>query len=139
MRSWTDALYDTCSLAALGRALIDDEAAAAELGPVWGIEESLSPAVMRPTTAARLREMIRLCSLPPLKELKRILARAAIPAAVAEVDRLTYAAAVHHHHRVVTADKNLARLLMRAKLSVVQPVVVPGFIEVGPFARAAST
>lgn len=67
MSFWTDALYDTCSLATLGRALLDGEGPRAAFGLVWGIEESLSPAVMRPRTAARLRETIRLCDLPPLR------------------------------------------------------------------------
>lgn len=60
-----------------------------------------------------------------------------MPAAVAEVDRLTYAAAVHHRHRVVTADKNLARLLAKAKLLVGHPDLVCGFIKTGPITEAA--
>jgi hypothetical protein len=138
MRSWTDALYDTCSLAILGRILLDHPEECATFASVWGIAESLSPARMRPLTAARLRSTIQLCGLPSVSELTRILARASFPPAVAEVNRLTYAAAVYHRHHVVTADKILAAALVKARLEVGNPdVVLKGLVQAGLLAAVA--
>lgn len=124
MRSSTDALYDACSLAALGRSLLECEVPASLLRGVWGVEECLSPAWMRPETAARLRGKIRLCDLPTPSELKRILARAKLATVVAGIDTLIYAAAVHQRRRVVTSDKALAAALGKAKLQVLDSGVM---------------
>lgn len=118
MSTWNDALYDTCSLITLGKVLLSHAEARPRFSSVWAIEESFSPARMRPQTAVVLRATIQLCSLPPLAELTRILLASCLPTTVAEVDRLTYAAAVHHRHHVVTADKNLAEALAKKRIRV---------------------
>ena len=66
----------------------------------------------------RMRPRAKLCDLPPLAELSRILSTAKLPSSLSEVYKLLYTAAVYHRHRVVTADKDLARVIAKEKLKV---------------------
>ena len=116
MSMWNDSLFDTCSLVTLGRTLLSLAEARPHFSSVWAIEASLSPSRMRPQTAVLLRTVTRVCRLPPLPDLTRILSASSLPLAVAEVDRLTFAAAVYHRHRVVTADRGLAEALARKSI-----------------------
>jgi hypothetical protein len=132
MSSWNKALYDTCSLVILGKILLNRADVRARFCSVHAVEASLCPARMLPRTAAILRATIRPCSLPPLGELRRILLGASFPLAVAEVDQLTYAAALHHRLNVVTADRNLAGALARKRIKVTSPeLVLKDLIQAG--------
>ena len=53
-----------------------------------------------------------ICPLPSTEELAAIFAAATLPRALSEVDRLVFAAAIHHQIAVVTADRRLARAIV---------------------------
>lgn len=135
MSWWNEALYDTCSLVTLDAVLQDHAEARPHFPAILAVQASLAAGHVRKETAARIAQFARLCCLPPVKELKRILLTGRLPLGLADVDRLTYAAAVYHRHYVVTGDANLVIALTRANLragsliGVLNELVVTGALS----------
>lgn len=115
---WHSALYDTCSLITLDKILLDHPEAKAHFGCVRAIEESFTADQLRRETADRLRAEVEWVELPGTRELGRILSSGTLSRALADVDRLVFATAVYHRLAVVTGDKQLARALHLAHLTV---------------------
>ena len=80
---------------------------------LWLLEASFSADQLRETTAQRMRQRVTLSAMPRASDFARILATAGLPRALADVDRLVYATAVHQGMTVVTGDIRLARALTR--------------------------
>jgi hypothetical protein len=116
MSWWNEALYDTCSLVTLDAVLRDHAEARPHFPAVLAVQASLAAGHVRKETAARIAQIARLCCLPPVKELNRILSVGRLPLAFADVDRLIYAAAVYHRHHVITGDGNLTAALAKCHL-----------------------
>jgi hypothetical protein len=116
MSWWNEALYDTCSLVTLDAVLRDHAEARPHFPAILAVQASLAAGHVRKETAARIAQFARLCCLPPVKELNRILSVGRLPLAFADVDRLIYAAAVYHRHHVITGDGNLAAALAKCHL-----------------------
>jgi hypothetical protein len=113
MAWWDNALYDTCSLITLDKLLLDHPELAHHFRHVVALEVSFSADQLREATAQRIRQRVTLSALPRASDVARILATAGLPRALADVDRLVYAAALHHGVTVVTGDIRLARALTR--------------------------
>lgn len=110
---WDNALYDTCSLITLDKLLLDHAELAHYFRHVVALEASFSADQLRETTAQRMRQRVTLSAMPRASDVARILATAGLPRALADVDRLVYATAVHQRMTVVTGDIRLARALTR--------------------------
>lgn len=118
MSWWNNALYDTCSLITIANILLDHDGLSSHFTAFLAIEISFSAEQMRAETRERLQPRLKTCDLPPLAELNRLLSSEKLRGSLATVDRLIYAAAVHHRHPVVTADKDLGKLIAKGKLKV---------------------
>jgi hypothetical protein len=118
MSWWDNALYDTCSLITLDKLLLDHPELAHHFRHVLAIEASFSADQLRETTAQRMRQRVTLSAMPKASDVARILAMAGLPRALADVDRLIFATAVHHGITVVTGDTRLARALTRQRQHV---------------------
>ena len=113
MTWWDNALYDTCSLITLDKLLLDHPELAHSFRHVVALEASFSADQLRETTTQRMRQRVTLSAMPRASDVARILATAGLPRALADVDRLVYATAVHQGMTVVTGDIRLARALTR--------------------------
>jgi predicted nuclease of predicted toxin-antitoxin system len=112
---WKTALYDTCSLITLDKLILERAALAGHFpSTILALEESLSADQLREETAQRMRSRVTVCGLPA--KLGAILVSANLPRALARVDTLVYATAVHGRLSVVTADKRLAKAIRAAGL-----------------------
>ncbi len=119
MNWWKVALYDTCSLITVDKLLLERAGLAKHFPTsILALEESFTADQLRAETAERMRERVTLCSLPTPAELSRVLSSTGLSTALAAVDKLVYAAAVHHNRAVVTADKRLAKALQKKGLPV---------------------
>jgi hypothetical protein len=119
MSWWKTALYDTCSLITLDKLLLERAALVRHFSTtIMALEESFAADQLREETAKRMRPRVTLCPLPTPAELATILASAKIPKALAQVDKLIYATAVHRRLSVVTADIGLARAIRQRKIKV---------------------
>lgn len=116
MSWWNEALYDGCSLVKLDTVLLGNAGLRPHFPTILALQASFAVGQVREERAARIRRFIRSCSLPPVKELRRILAVGRLPLALADVDRLVYATAVYHQHPVITGDGNLVAALAKSKL-----------------------
>jgi hypothetical protein len=117
MSWWKTALYDTCSLITLDKLILERAALAGHFpSTILALEESLSADQLREETAQRMRSRVTICGLPTLAELSAIFASAYLSKALARVDTLVYATAVHGRLSVVTADKRLAKAIRAAGL-----------------------
>jgi hypothetical protein len=116
MSWWNEALYDTCSLVTLDAVLRDHAEVRPYFPAVLAVQASLATGHVRKETAAQIAQFARLCSLPPVKELNRILSVGRLPLALADVDRLIYAVAVYHRHHVITGNENLTVALAKCRL-----------------------
>lgn len=83
---------------------------------VLTIEASLWADQLRKDTAARMQPRVTYLDIPAVPKLTEILAGARLPRSLTQVDKLIYAAAVHHKLTVVTGDKDLAKAIARKGL-----------------------
>ncbi len=110
MTWWKKALYDTCSLITLDKLLLERAALIRHFPrSILAIEKSFTADQLRKDTARRIRAKVTIQALPPTSELTRILSSVALPKALAEVDTLIFATAVHYGLSVVTGDRQLGR------------------------------
>jgi hypothetical protein len=115
---WNSALYDTCSLITIDKILLDHPEMELHFHEILAIEHSFSSDQMLPPTINRMRPRVNLIELPSINELWAIFEKWPLSNALAETDKLVFAAAIHHKHRVVTADRGLAKALRKAQLKV---------------------
>jgi len=119
MNWWQAALFDTCSLITLDKAILERADLAPHFpGSILALEESFSADQLRAETSARMRPRVTLCPLPTPVDLAGIFASTTLPQALSTVDRLVYAAALHQKIAVVTADKQLARAVRTKEIRV---------------------
>jgi hypothetical protein len=119
MSWWRTALVDTCSIITLDKLLLERASLAKHFpASIAALEESFTADQLREETALRMRQRVTICPLPSSAELSSILSSVRLSKALAEVDKLVYAAAVHHQLAVVTADRRLARALRVRGLQV---------------------
>ncbi len=85
---------------------------------ITALEESFTADQLRKDTARRMRRQVTICPLPSLAELDTIFSSTSLSKALAEVDKLVYATAVHQQLAVVTADKRLAKAVQARGLQV---------------------
>lgn len=119
MSWWKTALYDTCSLITLDKLLLDRPSLSRQFpSDILALDESFTTDQMREETAERMRERVTLQELPSPADLAALLSAAQLSRALAAVDTLVYATAVHVQIEVVTADKRLARAIKGQGLQV---------------------
>lgn len=119
MSWWTRALYDTCSIITLDKLLME-RAALVRYFPnrILALEQTFSGNQLRQETAERMKVKVLIQELPSTSKLAAILATAGLPRALASVDTLIYATAVHFGLSVVTGDRQLGRVVRDAGLQV---------------------
>ncbi|HEY4759469.1 MAG TPA: PIN domain-containing protein [Thermoguttaceae bacterium] len=119
MTWWKKALYDTCSLITLDKLFLE-QIELAEHFPITilALEESFLADQLRDDTAQRMRPRVTICSLPPPEDLARLLASPQLSKSLATIDTLIYATAVHGNFAVVTADKQLAKVVRLENIKV---------------------
>src|ERR1035441_617388 len=119
MNWWTTALYDTCSLITLDKLLLERPSLARQFPSGFlALDESFMADQMRAETVERMRGRATTQVLPPPAELADLLRKARLSRALAAVDTLVYATAVHGRLTVVTADKRLAHAIQAKGLRV---------------------
>jgi hypothetical protein len=119
MSWWKTALYDTCSIITLDKLLLERAGMARHFPTsIAALEESFTADQLREDTGHRMRQRVTICPLPSSAELNAILSSVSLSKALAEVDKLVYAAAVHQQLAVVTADKRLAKAVQAKGLQV---------------------
>jgi len=122
---WKRALYDTCSLITLDKLLLERAALVRHFPKsILALEESFSADQLRKATARRMKGRVTIHELPTTTELTRILSSAGLPEGLAEVDTLVYATAVHYGLSVVTADRQLGRVIRDARLQVANMALI---------------
>jgi hypothetical protein len=110
MTWWKKALYDTCSLLTLDKLLLERAALVRHFPrSILALEKSFTVDQLRRDTARRMKAKVTIQELPSTTELTGILSSAVLPKALAEVDTLIYATAVHYGLSVVTGDRQLGR------------------------------
>ena len=119
MSWWKAALYDTCSLITVDK-LLQDRPSLSRWFPkkFVALEVSLSADQMYAETAERMKEIVEHCPLPTPTELASLLSSAGLSKALADVDKLVFATAVHSDLAVVTGDKRLAKAVQKKGLEV---------------------
>ena len=118
MTWWKAALFDTCSLITLDKAILEQADFAAHFPTsILALEDSFAADQLRAETVGRMRHRVTLCPLPTPLELAGAL-RTGVPKALSTVDRLVYATAVCRQIPVVTADKQLARAVRAKEIRV---------------------
>jgi len=115
---WNNALYDTCSLITLDKMLLDYPEMEQHFQGILALEASFWADQLRRDTAARIRPRVTYLEGPAASDLARILTATRLSKALAQVDKLVCATAVHHRLTVVTGDKRLAQAVARAGLYV---------------------
>jgi hypothetical protein len=112
MNWWKTALHDTCSIITLDKILLERAGFARHFPKsIVALEQSFTADQLREETVRRMRQRVTICRLPTSAELNAILSSGTLSRALAEVDKLVYAVALHRQLGVVTADKPLARAL----------------------------
>lgn len=122
---WRKALYDTCSLITLDKLLLERAALVRHFPKsILALEESFCGDQLRKATARRMKGRVTIHELPTTTELTRILSSARLPKGLAEVDTLVYATAVHYGLSVVTADRQLGRVIRDMGLQVTNMALI---------------
>jgi len=120
MNWWHTAIYDTCSLITIANLLEVDKSFSRHLPTkILALEVSFFADQMRPETAQRLLSIVNCCQPPTFEQLQRILSSSNLPKSLSEVDKLLFATAVHLKRGVVTADKHLAKEVLRRNLNAI--------------------
>jgi hypothetical protein len=119
MSWWTTAIYDTCSLITFDK-LLQESRSLARCFPkkLLVLDVSLTADQMRADTAERLRDLVEICPLPPLADLRLLLTSSSLSKSLSEVDKLLFVTAVHTQRAVVTGDRRLALALRKRDLQV---------------------
>jgi hypothetical protein len=115
---WKNALYDTLSLIVLDGVFERKSGVAGRLPGILAVEESFLPCYMRADIALRMRSRSEVLRLPGPQIVSTILRQTRLPASVAEIDTLVFAAAVHYQVAVVTSDERLEEVLRAARVAV---------------------
>lgn len=125
MTWWKKALYDTCSLITLDKLLLERAALVRHFPmSILALEKSFSADQLRKDTARRMKARVTIHELPSTAELTGILSSAGLSKALAEVDTLVYATAVHFGLSVVTGDRQLGRAIRDAGLRVADMALI---------------
>jgi hypothetical protein len=107
MSWWTTAIYDTCSLITFDK-LLQESRSLTRCFPkkLLVLDVSLTADQMRADTAERLRDLVEICPLPPLADLRLLLTSSSLSKSLSEVDKLLFVTAVHTQRALspVTAD-----------------------------------
>ncbi len=111
---WNRALYDTCSLITLDKLFLDHPEMERHFQGMLALEASFGADQLRQETAARLQPHVTCVEGPVASDLGRILTATRLSKALAHVDKLVFATAVHQGLTVVTGDKRLARAVAQA-------------------------
>ncbi|CAN5434235.1 hypothetical protein BH10PLA2_BH10PLA2_30190 [soil metagenome] len=125
MSWWKTALYDTCSLITIDK-LLQDRPGLSRWFPkkFLALGVSLSADQMYAETAERMKEIVEYCALPTPTELAGLLSSVRLSKALADVDKLVFATAVHSDLAVVTGDKRLAKAVQQQGLEVGNVAVI---------------
>ena len=115
---WNKALYDTCSLITLDKILLAHPELEHHFQGILTLATSCWAEQLRRDTAARLQPRVTCLEGPAAPDLARILATTCLPKALAQVDTLVFATAVHYGLTVVTGDQRLAQAVSRGGLPV---------------------
>lgn len=115
---WKNALYDTLSLIVLDGVFERKSGVVGRLPGILAVEESFLPCYMRADIALRMRSRSEVLRLPGPQIVSTILRQTRLPASVAEIDTLVFAAAVHYQVAVVTSDERLEEVLRAARVAV---------------------
>jgi hypothetical protein len=115
---WKTALYDALSLVLLDRHFQRDSDLAAKMPGILAIEESFLACHMRAETAERIRPHTEILLLPEAATISEVLKEASLPASIAQIDRLVFAAAVHYEVAVITGDERLVAALRASRMAV---------------------
>jgi len=119
MSWWKTAMFDTCSLITLDKLLLDRPSLSRQFpSGILALTESFTTDQMREETSERMRERVTLQELPSTADLAALLSAVKLSRALAAVDTLVYATAVHARLSVVTGDKRLARAISGQGLHV---------------------
>lgn len=120
MTWWKQSLYDTCSLITLDKLLLERATMARHFPKsILALEKSFSADQLRVQTAKRVRRRVTIQELPSTQDLATVFASTALSPALAEVDKLVFATALHFQLSVVTADRRLGRVVLDAGLQVI--------------------
>jgi len=120
MNWWHTAIYDTCSLITIANLLEVDKSFSRHLPTkILALEVSFFADQMRPETAQKLLGIVDYCRAPTYAELQCIVSSSNLPKSLSEVDKLLFATAVHLKRGVVTADKHLAKEVLRRNLNAI--------------------
>lgn len=116
---WKTALFDTCSLITLDRLILERKSITTHFPKtILALEESFTKDQLHAETVERMRVRVTTQPLPSPTDLSAILATHQLSRALASVDTLVYAAAVHENLSVVTGDRQLAKALVKAGVQV---------------------
>ncbi|QDV39276.1 hypothetical protein [Tautonia plasticadhaerens] len=115
---WTNALYDTCSLISLDYLLLEHPGVEPHFCGVRALEASFAAGQMRADAADRIRARATIVALPDPHNLAHIFCRYPPSVALSDMEKLLFAAAIHHETAVVTRDSRLARSIRDASLVV---------------------
>ncbi len=118
MSWWSNALYDTCSLITLDKMFLDHPEMEGYFQGIMALEASFRADQLRQDTASRMQPRVTHLDIPAAPDLSKILSAADLPKALAQVDKLVFAAAVHGRLTVVTGDTRLARAITQEGLHV---------------------
>lgn len=116
---WKSGLYDTCSIITLDKMLLERTTLGRHFPKrIRAMSVSFDKDQMHKATAERMRKRVTIQPLPTSSELTAIFSSAELPKALAMVDTIIYATAVHHDLSVVTGDRQLGRALQNAGIKV---------------------
>jgi hypothetical protein len=119
MSWWKTALFDTCSVITLDKVLLDRPSLSRQFpSGILALDVSFTADQMTEETADRMRDRFTMQMFPPPDGLAAFLSSVRPSRALANVDVLVYASAVHAQISVVTADRRLARALKGQRLKV---------------------
>lgn len=120
MAWWKQSLYDTCSLITLDKLLLERATMARHFPKsVLALEKSFSADQLRVQTAKRMRRRVTIQELPSTQDLATVFTSTELSPALADVDKLVFATAVHFQLSVVTADRRLGRAVRDVGLQVI--------------------
>ena len=116
---WKTALYDTLSLIVILTGSSSGTPAWPRGCPVSSPSRRAScPVTCGADIALRMRSRSEVLRLPGPQIVSTILRQTRLPASVAEIDTLVFAAAVHYQVAVVTSDERLEEVLRAARVAV---------------------
>ena len=125
MTWWKSALYDTCSLITLDKLLLERPTIERHFPRrILALEKSFSADQMRVATVKRMKKKVTIQELPSPTDLATVYSSVSLSVALAEVDKLVCATAIHFGLSVVTGDRRLGRTLRDQGLQVTDMVSI---------------